>query len=131
MSLHNDHADGIAGIEALREQWPVLFNSGRIQELSETFYAEDAVALPGGLDHSTGRDAIRDLLQGFVDLGDVSFELGVIETHSDGKTGYLVGNYVYTDENGDKHDGRTLETYRLERDGTWKCVADCWHHINE
>jgi ketosteroid isomerase-like protein len=133
MSLHNDDTDGIKGIEALREQWPGLFNAGRITELSETFYAEDAVALPPDLDASFGREAIRALLQGFVDSGDVSFELGVIETHSSGDTGYLVGNYKFTDATSGEavvHDGRTLETYRREPDGSWKCVADMWHHID-
>ena len=38
---------GVQAIEALRAQWPVHFNSGRITELGELFYAEDARALPG------------------------------------------------------------------------------------
>jgi len=56
-----------------------------------------------------------------------------IETHADDKTGYLIGNYVFYDRRGVKevtYEGRTLETYRKEPDGTWKCSVDMWHHLD-
>jgi hypothetical protein len=37
---------GEEGIEAVRERWPVLFNAGKMDELGDWFYAEDARALP-------------------------------------------------------------------------------------
>ena len=61
------------------------------------------------------------------------FKLGVIETHADDKTGYLIGNYVFYDRRGPKemtYEGRTLEAYRKEGDGSWKCSVDMWHHLD-
>jgi ketosteroid isomerase-like protein len=119
---------GVQAIEALRAQWPEHFNSGKITELGELFYAEDARALPGQHDLVVGRDNITRFLREVRDSGDVRFELGVIETKVSGDMGYLVGTYVFTDPEGVSHNGFTLETYRLQDDGVWKCAVDMWHH---
>jgi ketosteroid isomerase-like protein len=119
---------GIQAIEALRARWPEHFNSGRIEELGELFYAEDGKALPPDHDLVTGRAEIARFLREVRDSGDVRFELGVVETKVSGDMGYLVGTYVFTDATGTAHDGFTLETYRLQGDGTWKCVVDMWHN---
>lgn len=118
---------GAQAIEALRAQWPEHFNSNRITELGELFYAADAKALPGQHTLIEGRAAITQFLQAARDT-DARFELGVIETKVEGDMGYLVGTYVFTDGNGVAHDGLTLETYRLQDDGSWKCAVDMWHH---
>ena len=128
-----DNLESVKAIEAVRERWPVLFNSKRIVELGAHFYALDGAAIPPDHDIAKGRPAIVKLLQGYADSGDVTFKLGVIETHADDKTGYLVGNYVFYDRRGPKeltYEGRTLETYRKEPDGTWKCTVDMWHHLD-
>ncbi len=120
-------ADGVQAIEALRAQWPVHFNGGKIAELGDLFYAEDAKALAGQHDLVEGRANITRFLREARDSGDVRFDLGVIETQVSGDMGYLVGTYVFTDAEGVAHDGFTLETYRLQSDGSWKCTADMWH----
>lgn len=122
--------DAIGAIEALRAQWPVHFNAGRISELGELFYAPDAYAMPGDHDYVKGRDAITAFLQEVRDTGEkVHFELGVIETVASGDVGYLVGNYVFTDASGTNFPGLTHEAYRLQPDGSWQCVVDMWHNI--
>ena len=133
MADRRDDPEGVRGIEEVRERWAPLFNAKRIQELSEVFYAEDAVAIPPDHDLAHGREAIRSLFQAYADSGDVSFELGVVETHCEGDSGYLIGNYVFHDRTGGEQasaEGRTLEAYRREPDGSWKCVADMWHHLD-
>ena len=133
MTTVTDDRAAIEAIEALREQWAPLFNAKRIDELCDLFYSEDSVAIPPDHDLVRGRPAIRDLLQGYADLGDVAFDLGVAETHASGDTGYLVGTYVFYDRTGEAEvtaEGRTLETYRREPDGTWKCTADMWHDLD-
>jgi ketosteroid isomerase-like protein len=123
-------SESISAIQALREQWPVHFNSGRIKELGELFYAPDAYALPGGADIVRGRADIVAFLQAAKDAGDkVHFELGVIDTAASGDMGYLVGNYVFTDAAGDAFPGLTHESYRRQADGRWQCVVDMWHHV--
>jgi ketosteroid isomerase-like protein len=121
---------GIAAIEALREQWAPHFNAGKISELGELFYAPDAYALPGGSDVVRGRPEITRFLQEVRDSGDVRFELDVIETYAEGDLGYLVGNYVFTDASGIAHPGLTHEAYRRTPDGHWECVVDMWHNID-
>jgi len=123
--------DAVEAIQALREQWPLHFNSGRITELGELFYAPDAYALPGGSDIVRGRADIVAFLQAAKDGGEkVHFELGVIDTSASGDMGYLVGNYVFTDAAGDTFPGLTHEAYRRQADGSWQCVVDMWHHID-
>jgi ketosteroid isomerase-like protein len=122
-------SDGIAAIQALREQWAPHFNAGKISELGELFYAADAYALPGGTDMVRGRAEITRFLQEVRESGDVRFELGVIDTYAEGDLGYLVGNYVFTDATGVAHPGLTHEAYRRRPDGNWECVVDMWHNI--
>ena len=115
-----------AAIEAVRAKWPVLFNAGRMKELGEWFYAEDAVALPPGSEPVRGRANIAAFFKSVKESGDVHFELAVLETVAEGDLGYLVGTYVFT-SNGKSVNGVTHEAYRRQRDGTWKCVVDMWH----
>jgi ketosteroid isomerase-like protein len=121
-------------IEALRARWDVHFNSGRIAELCELFYSEDAFALPPDTPHLKGRAAIRDFFQAFYDSGKVEFRLGVIRTEASGDYGYLAGNYTLSVESGGKtrrFRGETNEAYRRLPGGTWKCCADMWHNVEE
>ena len=69
-----------AAIEAVRAKWPVLFNAGKMKELGEWFYAEDAVALPSGMKPVRGRSNIAAYFQSVKESGDAYFELAVLET---------------------------------------------------
>ena len=71
-----------AAIEAVREQFPVLFNEGKFDELGRWFYAEDAVALPAGREPIEGRDAICAYFSDLHDNAGLRFDLGVIQTHA-------------------------------------------------
>jgi len=114
-------------IEAVRARWPVLFNARKMDELGEWFYAEDAVALPADQEPVRGRKNIVELFRGVAAVGEAKFELGVIDTVCVGDLGYLFGNYVFTCA-GKSVKGVTLETYRRQPDGSWKCVVDMWHN---
>jgi ketosteroid isomerase-like protein len=120
-------SSGKDAIEAVRARWPVLFNAGQMDELGEHFYAEDAWALPPDTEPIKGRGEIARFLRQAYESGEVRFELGVIETVAEADLGYLVGTYVLT-VNGTSVNGVTHETYRLQADGTWKCVVDMWHN---
>jgi ketosteroid isomerase-like protein len=117
---------GKRAIESVRAKWPVLFNAGKMDELGEWFYAEDAYALPPGRPPIRGRNQIIAYFRDLRGSGDVRFELGVIETVAEGDCGYLVGTYVFT-SGGKSVNGVTHEAYRLQRDGSWRCVVDMWH----
>ncbi len=124
----------VEAIEALRKQWDVHFNAGRIRELVDLFYTEDALALPGGTGHLRGRDKIREFFQSFYDSGQVEFHLGVIKTEAAGNYGYLAGDYTLSVSAGGKTRrtrGETCEAYRKLPDGRWQCCADMWHDVDE
>src|ERR1700722_15739560 len=128
-----DNAESVRAIEAVRERWPVLFNSKRIVELGNHFYAADGVCIPPDHEIAVGRAACITPLQGYADSGDVTFKLGVIETHADDMTGYFIGTLFFfycRGRGGMTYEGRTLEAYRKEADGSWKCSVDMWHHLD-
>ena len=109
-----DNPESVRAIEAVRERWPVLFNSKRIVELGNHFYAADGVCIPPDHEIAMGRPAWI-LLPFAADYR------------------YLIGNYVFYDRRGPKemtYEGRTLEAYRKEADGSWKCSVDMWHHLD-
>lgn len=114
-------------IEAVRAQFPILFNEGRFNELGKHFYAEDAIALPSGQDPIEGRDAICSYFDDLWKSAGLRFELGVIQTVASEDMGYLVGTYV-AHMGDDSVPGVTHEAYRRQSDGSWKCTVDMWHN---
>lgn len=116
-----------AAIEAVRAQFPVLFNEGKFDELGKWFYAEDAVALPAGREPINGREAICAFFDDLYRSIGLRFDLDVIKTVGSDDTGYLVGTYVARTADGKAVPGVTHEAYRLQPDGTWKCTVDMWH----
>lgn len=114
-------------IEAVRAQFPILFNEGRFDELGKHFYAEDAIALPSGQDPIEGRDAICSYFDDLWKSAGLRFELGVIQTVAGEDMGYLVGTYV-AHMGDDSVPGVTHEAYRRQSDGSWKCTVDMWHN---
>jgi hypothetical protein len=88
---------------------------------------EDARAPPPEIGIIQGRSKIVKYIRQLRESGDVSFELGVIETVAEGNIGYLVGTYVFT-SSGNSVNGVTHEAYRLQPDGAWKSTVDMWHN---
>lgn len=117
---------GKDAIEAVRAQFPVLFNEGKFDELGEWFYAEDAMALPAGQEPIRGRAAICAFFADLWANAGLRFDLGVIQTVADDDIGYLVGTYVARTPGGSVP-GVTHEAYRRQPDGSWKCHVDMWH----
>ena len=113
-------------IEAVRARYSVLFNAGEMDELGEHFYAEDAWALPPDAEPVKGRSNIVQFFRQDHESGE-RIELGVIDTVAEGDLGYLVGTYVSTAD-GKSVNCVTLETYRRQADGSWKCEVDIWHN---
>jgi ketosteroid isomerase-like protein len=114
-------------IEAVRDRFARLFNAGKIDELGESFYAEDAYALPPDHEPIRGRRQIARYIRELRESGDVNLALGILETVAEGESGYVVGTYVMT-SGGQRVKGVTHESFRRQADGTWKCVVDMWHN---
>jgi ketosteroid isomerase-like protein len=103
-----------AAVEAVREQFPILFNEGKFDELGR-FYAEDAIALPAGREPIEGRAAICQYFSKLYDSAGLRFDLGIIQTQAGTEMGYLVGTYVAHTDGNPSVPGVTHEACRLQR----------------
>ena len=129
-----DNPESVQAIIDMRAQWHDLFNAKKIQELCDLLYAEDAAAVPPDHEVVFGRSAVKDYFQKAADGGDVAFRIGIVEVHADDYTGFVIGNYVFYDRTGPEEvtfEGRTLETFRKEPDGSWKFTVDMWNVLDD
>ena len=128
-----DNPASVQAIRDVRAKFQDLFNAKKIQDLCDHFYTDDVALVPPDHDVIHGKQGAKDYLQTYADLGDVAFILDVIEVHADDVTGYVIGNYVFYDRTGEEEvtaEGRTIETFRKEPDGSWKCTVDGWHGLD-
>jgi ketosteroid isomerase-like protein len=118
-------------IRALHARFDQLYNEGRLDELVELFYTEDARALPPNAPTVRGRGPIAALNRATRESGDVQARLSSVHVEHHGDMAYHIGRYEVTVRRpgGEPiHDvGKTLEVYRRQPDGSWKCVADMWN----
>lgn len=107
----------------LREQFSTCFADGRIDEIGEFFYADDAVLLPPDTEPVKGRAAIVAFLKTLrQNSGKGVF--GVFRDALDGSVAYIAGTASFPAIG---LDAVTLETYQRQADGSWKCVVDMFH----
>ena len=97
------------------------FASGDIEGLME-LYEEDAV-FPNHHTTARGAEAIRSVLQGYIDSGaELKFDRQVaFET---GDLALVQNGWTLTTAAGDKMKGATVEVARRQKEGTWKYVID-------
>lgn len=121
-------ADAVAEIEATGQEFESALNAGDAEALAGLF-TDDAVVLPPDMPRLEGRDAIRDLWQGFIDVG-VQGELTVDEVEVLGDTAIKVGSYTVTIPGEDGAEttetGKFLEVLKQE-EGAWRIHRDIWN----
>jgi len=96
------------------------------------FYADDAVVLPPNDKSVADKNSIRKIIAGLVELPNlsVSWTPTKVEVAKGGDLAYMVGTYQmsFTGPDGkpvDDH-GKTLEIWKKQADGGWKCIVDSW-----
>jgi ketosteroid isomerase-like protein len=120
-----------AAVRQTDENWSKAAQSKKVDDWV-AFYSDDAVLLPPN-DKKAGtkeevRKGIGDLLAlpGLV----LSWEPAKVEVAQSGELAYTQGIYqlTTTDAKGKPATdrGKTLEIWKKQTDGTWKCVADMW-----
>jgi len=123
-------SDGAQAILNTETQWNKDYLS-RDPEKLMTYYADDAVLMPPGLQPSVGKDSIRDLMKAMASdpALTLKFHAARIEIARSGDIGYSQGSYTMTMT--DPHTkkvvtdrGSYVTTYHKESDGQWKAVAD-------
>ena len=97
------------------------------------FYSDDVVILPPNDKTSNGKEAARkpiaELLAtpGLV----ISWQPTKVEVANSGDMAYLYGTYQITANGPDgkpmTDNGKMLEVWKKQADGSWKCILDTWN----
>ena len=112
-----------SAIEALHKDFVGHFNAGRAEELVDGFYTEDARLLPANAPMVTGRSNILAFVKEFLAMGGPQITLKNTHIDASGDLAYGVGNYTMN-MGGTTDEGKWVEVYRRQADGSWKAVAD-------
>jgi uncharacterized protein (TIGR02246 family) len=123
-----DRAAEEAAIKKAGEEFFAAVNAKNAAAAADT-YSDDAVYMEGGSPAITGKEAIRQHLEGFVKLPQVSMSGGPtsIKFSDDGSMAYEEGKFSlgYADAKGKavKEDGKYLLVWR-KSGGKWKTVSE-------
>ncbi len=120
-----DPAADRAALEAAGSQWAALFNAGDAASVA-AIYGENASAYPPNMAPVTGRAAIQELWQSFIDTG-ATAELEFKEVGIDGDLAYRIGGYTLFDTDGTATDnGHFIEIW-TRVNGDWVFQHDIWN----
>ena len=96
------------------------------------FYTDDAVILPPNEPTASTKESVRKLIGEMFAMPNVVITWGPtnVEVAKSGDIGYVYGTYQMTwDDAAGKpaaDHGKTLEIWKKQADGNWKCVVDSW-----
>lgn len=121
--------------DALRkvdEQWSAAAAKNDL-DATLSFYADDAVVLPGNAPIATDKKAIREIWAGMLGPGTaLSWNVTKAEVSKSGELGYLYGTYDLTmkDPKGGppvQDKGKLVEIWKKQVNGKWKCIVDTYN----
>lgn len=98
-----------------------------------SFYADDAIVLPPNDKAAHGKEAARKSVAELLGLPglQLTWSDNRVEVAASVDFGYIAGAYTmsFNDAAGKRvsDTGKTLEVWKLQPDGKWKCVADTWN----
>jgi len=127
-----DRSAEAAALRRLDEQWSAAAAKNDL-EATLSFYADDAVVLPGNSPIATDKKAIREIWAGMLGPGTaVAWKVTKAEVAKSGELGYLYGTYELTmrDAKGGppvRDKGKLVEIWKKHADGTWKCIVDTYN----
>lgn len=94
-------------------------------------YTEDAIAFPPNAPTAHGKDAIQKVFESFIAMGNVDLNLQTDEVGIIGNTAITHGTYRFglTMKDGTEvhDDGKFLEVWEEQKDGTWLRKYDMWN----
>jgi len=121
-----------AEISKADEQWAAAASKNDL-DATLSFYADDAVVLPGNAPIAVDKKAIRELWAAMLGPNSaVSWKVTKAEVAKSGELGYLYGTYELTirDAKGGPpvHDtGKLVEIWKKQADGKWRCIVDTYN----
>jgi uncharacterized protein (TIGR02246 family) len=120
-----------ATVRQTDENWSKAAQSNQVDPWV-AYYADDAVLLPPNEPKATGKDNIRKEISALLGLPKVavSWKPEKVEVSQSGDLAYTQGVYELstTDAHGKAttDHGKTVEIWRKQADGSWKCIVDMW-----
>ena len=99
----------------------------------DAFYSEDALVLPPNEKTAKTKDAIRTLIAGLMGMPGLKLNWTTerVEVSAGGDMAYAYGLYTMSakDAKGKPFTdtGKTLEIWKKQANGEWKCVVDTWN----
>lgn len=117
-------------IEKFEKSFCDNFAKGDAKAMTEG-YTEDAIAFPPNAPSARGKDAIQKVFEGFMALGHIELKLNTEEVGIIGNTAVTHGTYrlelTMKDGNVVHDDGKFLEVWEEQKDGSWQRKYDMWN----
>jgi len=126
--------DTKAAEEAVRKadaDWVKAASSKKVEDWV-AFYSEDAVVLPPNEKTVAGKAAISKPIGELLSLPEltISWTPTAVEVAKSGELAYLYGTYQMSFKGPDgkpvADNGKMVEIWKKQADGTWKCVVDTY-----
>jgi ketosteroid isomerase-like protein len=120
-----------ASVRQTDENWSKAAQSKKVDDWV-AFYSADAVILPPNDKKAGSKEDVRKYIGELLMLPGLalSWDPSKVEVARSGDLAYTQGSYrmAFTDPHGKPatDQGKTLEIWKKQADGTWKCVADMW-----
>ncbi|MBA3552679.1 MAG: DUF4440 domain-containing protein [Actinobacteria bacterium] len=114
-------------------EWATASSEGRDIERILSFWTDDAVVLPPGLPAVVGKTALRQYVEGSLQIPGfrITWASTDVTFSPDGNLAYMLGRNAVTMNAPDgasvTTEGRAVTIWRRERDGEWRCALDIWN----
>jgi ketosteroid isomerase-like protein len=117
-------------VEAVNARFLKAFTNQDLDDLL-SLYDSKARLLPPNAPMAEGRAAIRQVFQGFVDMGANSLDLQIVEVHESGDLVIDVGRYVLgiVLPSGESLEdrGKYVDVFQRQPDGSLKFIVDTFN----
>lgn len=121
-------APDVEALLSMSPTWEAQYNAGDVDALV-ALYTEDAVLMPPDLPSLTGVEAMRAIVQSFLDAGLIGSEVPRIEVYGVvGDEAWGAGPFRFFDASGNLVvEGKYVVVYRVV-DGAWRIVRHMWNN---
>ena len=120
-----------AAVRQADENWEKAAQSKKVDDWV-AFYADDAMILPPNEKKADSKEGIRKSIGQMLALHGLAIHWAPakVEVAQSGDLAYTQGSYTLTttDAQGKPttDQGKTVEIWKKQADGSWKCVVDMW-----
>ncbi len=114
-------------------EWAATASEGRDIERILSYWTDDAVVLPPGLPAVVGKAALRQYVQGSMQIPGfrITWTSQDVTFSPDGNLAYMLSRNAVTMNTQDgvptTTEGRAVTIWRREPDGEWRCAVDIWN----